>query len=294
MTQRIPTLSTDRPVLVFGGPYSNLQATEALLAVADQRGFSPDHVICTGDLTAYCGSPRETIDLVAARGIQVVMGNCDEQLARDADDCGCGFEEGSACDLLSASWYAFASSQVTDAQRAYLATLPPRVDLVLCGVRLAVVHGRPSQVNAFVFRGTDGDVKAADLADIDADGIVGGHSGLPFTEFVDGKVWHNAGVIGMPANDGTPRVWYSVITPNADGSMSFSHEALDYDFEGARAAMRSAGLPHAYHDALATGLWPSLDILPPRERRETGAPLRSASVSFAPDRRHTTTAAPAV
>jgi predicted phosphodiesterase len=275
-------LTTDRPVLVFGGPYSNLQATEALFRRADVLGFASDHIICTGDLTAYCGSPRATIDLVATRGVPVVMGNCDEQLARDADDCGCGFEEGSACDRLSAAWYAYASAQVTDDQRAYLATLPRRFNLTIGGVSLAIVHGLPDQINAFVFEGTPQSVKAEALTRIDADGIIGGHSGLPFTEVIDGKLWHNAGVIGMPANDGTPRGWYSIVSPDGNGGVIVETHALDYDVAGAQAAMVAAGLPPDYRDALGTGLWPSLDVLPDRERTVMGTPLAPTRSTFTP------------
>ena len=37
------------------------------------------------------------------------------------------------------------------------------------------------------------------------DAIIGGHSGLPFTQTLGSRLWHNPGAIGMPANDGTPR-----------------------------------------------------------------------------------------
>jgi hypothetical protein len=40
--------------------------------------------------------------------------------------------------------------------------------------------------------------------------------------------------------------------------------------------MRSAGLPAGYADALETGLWPSVDVLPPEERAHGGRPLNFA------------------
>ena len=46
-------------------------------------------------------------------------------------------------------------------------------------------------------------VKAQDLFLGGVDGLVAGHCGLPFTQTIDGRLWHNPGVIGMPANDGT-------------------------------------------------------------------------------------------
>ena len=50
------------PLALFGGPYSNAQATAALFDKVAQHGVAPRSVICTGDVVAYCANPRETID----------------------------------------------------------------------------------------------------------------------------------------------------------------------------------------------------------------------------------------
>ena len=52
---------------------------------------------------------------------------------------------------------------------------------------------------------------------------------------------------------------------------------LDYDHAGAAAKMRARGLPEAYAEALGTGLWPDMDVLPAAERAREGvaiSPLR--------------------
>ena len=90
-TPAISTIVTNEPVLVFGGCYSNVQATQALLAEARRLGVPPRRMICTGDVIAYGANPRETLALIREAGIATVMGNCEESLAADAGDCGCGF-----------------------------------------------------------------------------------------------------------------------------------------------------------------------------------------------------------
>ncbi|HRY02049.1 MAG TPA: hypothetical protein P5256_02915, partial [Beijerinckiaceae bacterium] len=50
------------PVIVFGGPYSNLHALDALLDEARRLGVSPANMISTGDLVAYCADPRGVVD----------------------------------------------------------------------------------------------------------------------------------------------------------------------------------------------------------------------------------------
>ena len=98
-------------VLLFGGPYSNLEATEALIRAARDHGIAPENVICTGDVVAYCADPLATVEAIRDWGCHVVMGNCEESLGEASADCGCGFEKGSACDLLAVKWYAHANAQ---------------------------------------------------------------------------------------------------------------------------------------------------------------------------------------
>lgn len=98
-------------LLVFGGPYGNLEATEALLAEGARLGIPPERIVCTGDLAAYCAHPAGTIDLVRTAGIHVVMGNCDEQLAVGAADCACGYPAGGACERLASAWFPYAAAR---------------------------------------------------------------------------------------------------------------------------------------------------------------------------------------
>src|SRR5438128_10375725 len=99
------------PVLVFGGPYSNLEATQALLDQAAKMQIPAERIICTGDIVAYGADAAATVSLIRRAGCHVVMGNCEENLAGGAKDCGCGFPEGSACERLSAAWFAHAAAQ---------------------------------------------------------------------------------------------------------------------------------------------------------------------------------------
>jgi predicted phosphodiesterase len=264
------------PLLVFGGPYSNLEATEAVLGEARRRAVPAGNIVCTGDLAAYCADPQGVIDLLRCSGIRIVMGNCEESLASEAADCGCGFAEHSACAALSTQWYSYVDQNVDAESRRWMGALPRQLEFEFNGRRLVVVHGSVTSINRFVFASCDTAIDE-ELAASDCDGVIAGHCGLPFTREVDGRLWHNAGVVGMPANDGTPRVWFSTITPADDGIL-VEHHPLDYHYAMAAAKMRRSGLPEGYAAALETGLWPSCDILPPAERAIRGRRLDPASV----------------
>ncbi|HQT88990.1 MAG TPA: radical SAM protein [Acidiphilium sp.] len=266
-----PVHHADAPVLIFGGNYSNLQATTALLAAAARHRIDPAHIICTGDIIAYGADPQACVDLIRTHGISTIMGNCEEQLAADALDCGCGFTPGSACDMLANSWFSYARRHLDDDARSWMQTLPRRIDLHIGGKRLAIIHGAPSRINRFLFASDPDDIFAPEIAQTGCDGVIAGHSGLGFTRMIGTQIWHNAGAIGLPANDGSPRGWYSVLTPKSDGLIITTHP-LDYDHRAAAAAMRRAELPPDYADAIETGIWPNLDILPLPERAATAQP----------------------
>jgi predicted phosphodiesterase len=272
-------LALTGPLLLFGGPYSNLEATRAVLAEAERRQIPPERIVCTGDVVAYGADAKATVDLVRASGIRVVMGNCEEALSVGAADCGCGFAPGSDCERLSAAWFAHADRQLDADARAWMASLPRRLDVELAGLALAVVHGSVTEINHFVFASTPDRVKALDLALSGVDGVVAGHCGLPFTQVIQDRLWHNPGVVGLQANDGTLRVWFSILTPGPEPrSLVVEHLALAYDDKAAATKMRVAGLPEGYADALASGLWPSCDVLPSQEAKAQGVSLKAGKL----------------
>lgn len=257
----------DGPVLVFGGPYSNLQATEALFAAARALGIAPGSMICTGDLVAYGADPVAVSRNVLGAGVPVVKGNCEEQLAAGAMDCGCGFDEGSTCSLLSRGWYAHADKNVGPNLRVQMRACPDRITFSHAGRRAVVMHGGASAINRFIWpNATDAELQAEiDLLTQQfgpVDLVICGHSGLSFQRRIGTVTWLNAGVIGLPENDGSPETRFAVLR---DGGAEVHR--LSYDHAAAHAAMVAAGLTQGYHDTLLSGDWPSEDILPAALRR---------------------------
>ena len=49
---RLPPFDMSKPLLVFGGPYSNREATQAMGQRAEALSIPPRNVICTGDVVA--------------------------------------------------------------------------------------------------------------------------------------------------------------------------------------------------------------------------------------------------
>ena len=279
--QDLQVIEPNARVLVFGGTYSNLEATEAMFAEAARLSIPPERIICTGDVVAYGANAAETANLVRTSGCYVIMGNCEESLATGSADCGCGFPEDSACQRLSSAWFDYANRTIDQDLRSWMAALPRRIDVRFGQTQLAVVHGGVESINRFIFASTAASVKSDEISKAGVHGIIGGHCGIPFTQLIEGFLWHNSGAIGMPANDGTPRVWYSVLEEK-DGSISIEHRALEYDHRLAAEKMRRAKLPEGYTAALSTGIWPSHDVLPLNEVRESGSPIEPGTVEWQP------------
>ena len=270
-------------VLVFGGSYSNLEATLALQGEAARLGIGPDNIICTGDVVAYGADPVATVATIRDWGIHVIMGNCEESLGWSKDDCGCGFEEGTACEQLSVDWYSYANRALGEEDRAWMRSLPRRLDVTIGNRRLAVVHGSVESINQFVFASTPWIDKERQIAGSGCEGVIGGHSGIPFNHTAGGMLWHNSGALGMPANDGTSRVWYSLFIPSGR-DVEIKLMSLLYDAGSAARKMRDRGLPAGYADALETGLWPSCDVLPAAELAHRGQAIAPDDLLWTPDR----------
>ncbi|MBD2705769.1 metallophosphoesterase [Spirosoma sp. BT702] len=257
-------------LLVFGGPYSNLQALETIQKIADQLQIPPNNIICTGDIVGYCAQPEESVQLVKNWEIQAIQGNVEQNIIRGEDDCGCNFTEGGRCDLFSRTWFPYAVRTLSAESVAWLSTLPLQLSFRYAGKSVVVLHGAATGIADFVFASTPWPVKETTFAATEADVILAGHAGLPFanrhvSETGASRYWLNAGVIGMPANDGTPRVWY-LLLDDTDGLFTYSFHAYTYDNLKAHQAMVAKHLPESYAQTLLTGIWDNCEILPDAEK----------------------------
>ena len=260
-------------VLIFGGPYSNLAATIALRERAKQLGIPPERTICTGDVVAYCAEPVETVALIRDWGIAIVKGNCEDSLGRGTSDCGCGFDEGTTCSLLSDNWYRFADQQMSEIDRSWMRTLPGSILFSMKGKSMRVIHGGVKQINRFIFPKTAIKIKKEELDLAGTDIVIGGHSGIPDGQALGAGFWLNAGAIGLPANDGTTDGWYLLLCPEKE-AVECSWQRLTYPATRTAEVMRSRGLVNGYTDTLCTGLWPSMDVLPEAQRQLRGQPIK--------------------
>ena len=257
------------PVLVFGGVYSNLQALQKMMEIAHSLQISAQNIICTGDIVAYCAQPEACVQAVKDWGVHVIAGNVEIQLRDGETDCGCNFDEGSRCDLFSRKWYPYAQAHLSPNAIEWMRQLPHHLRFQYAQKEGYVLHGSYFDTSEFIFRSTPWSTKMANFDATQAHIILSGHCGLPFTHQNQAHVWANAGVIGMPANDGTPRVWY-MLMDETNNEPVFRHIPFEYDHHTAAQEMEQKHLPREYSATLRSGVWDNCDILPETETAAQG------------------------
>jgi uncharacterized Fe-S cluster-containing radical SAM superfamily protein len=151
---------------------------------------------------------------------------------------------------------------------------PGMIDLSGSAVQLVgEAHG------ARVFASSPDRIVAAEIEAAGADVVVAPGL-LPFTRTVAGKIWHSCGPLSRPANDGTPRVWCSLLSAGATpGTIDIEHIAVAYAHEDAAFVAAASG---GEFDELTTGRWRETGLLPKDEAKAAGTPLAPTIIRWAP------------
>lgn len=237
-------------IAVFSDLHGNSAATTAVLAAIDAE--TPDAVYCLGDLVGYGARPNETIDLVRERAIPTVIGNYDDGVGFDRDDCGCAYNDAAERERGQASLL-WTRAATTPEHKAYLRELLPEIRFTAEGVRFRLVHGSPRRMNEYLFADRDPRSLARIAALADADVLVFGHTHQPWVKEIGGVLMVNTGSVGKP-KDGDPRAGWVLFTVNEGEPVQVEIRRVPYDIAGMAAAIRAAeGLPDHFARDLESG-----------------------------------------
>lgn len=236
-------------VVVFGDIHANLPALEAVIADMDARGLADR--CCLGDLVGYGTFPNEVVTRIREMNVPTLMGNYDQGVGNDSDDCGCAYTN-PVSEALGKRSIAWTNAHTSTEHKTYLRQLPAHIPLQLGDLRVLLVHGSPRRVNEYLFEDRPDSSFERLLDAAEADVLVCGHTHLPYHKVLpSGRQVVNAGSVGKP-KDGDPRACYVVLS--AEGAqLSVEFFRVPYDVEKAARAIEASDMPHEYAQMLRDG-----------------------------------------
>jgi putative phosphoesterase len=236
-------------ITIFGDIHANLPALEVVWADMDARGL--DNRYCLGDLVGYGVFPNEVVAFIREQGVPTLMGNYDQGVGQNSDDCGCAYTkpEDEARGKQSIAW---TNAHTSDANKRFLTTLHAQLALRLGALRVVLVHGSPRRINEYLFEDRPATSLERLLDQVEADVLVCGHTHLPYHRVLpSGRHVVNAGSVGKP-KDGDPRAGYVVLTA-PEGALEVEFCRVAYDIERIAQAIEATAMPHEYATMLRAG-----------------------------------------
>lgn len=232
---------------VLSDVHANLHALHAVWE--DIENQKPDLVYCLGDLVGYGAFPNEVIEFIRERDISSVMGNYDEGVGFDRDDCGCAYktEEEERLGKLSLLW----TRQHTSAEnKTFLQELPLQIRIEGRRPYMLLVHGSPRKINEYLYhdRSKASFERIAKLAGTDV--LLFGHTHFPYTKTIHDTLFVNTGSVGKP-KDGDPRGCYTLLKTGRRTNVEIRR--VRYDVTAAADVIRETDLPDHFADLLETG-----------------------------------------
>ncbi|MBC7217585.1 MAG: metallophosphoesterase family protein [Candidatus Caldatribacterium sp.] len=231
-------------IAVFSDIHANLPALLSVLE--DIEKVSVDVAVCLGDLVGYAPFPNEVIERIRDLGIPTVMGNYDQGVGFDLEDCGCAYrtEEEKALGAVSLSW---TKENVSPENKEFLRGLLPRYELEVGAFRLLFVHGSPRRINEYLFPDRPDASFLHMMANESANVLACGHTHIPFFRRVDGLFVVNDGSVGRP-KDGDWRAAWALL--EVGDTLSVSFRRCEYNLLPLREAYAKSGLPQKFLEDL--------------------------------------------
>ena len=239
---------TDK-ITIFGDIHGNLPALEAVFADMGQRKL--ENLYCLGDLVGYGTFPNEVVQRVQERNIPTIMGNYDQGVGNDSDDCGCAYKTSEA-QALGEQSIAWSNANTSDDNKAYLRTLKEDIPLKMGNLKVLLVHGSPRKINEYLYENRPDHSFERLLDNTGVDVLVCGHTHLPYHKILpSGRHIINAGSVGKP-KDNDNRACYITLSID-DNSVTTDFIRVEYDIERIAKAIESTAMPNEFAQMLREG-----------------------------------------
>jgi putative phosphoesterase len=222
--------------------HGNLLALDAVLGELSEAGV--DRLVCLGDVAAG-PEPRATIERLRELECPVVLGNWDTWLLEGVPPL--QLEVGPML-RDQGTW---SGAQLSDADREFIETLPPQLDLDLGGASVLCVHGSPRSMHEDI-HATTSDAALAQMFNGNKPAVLAaGHTHVQLARLHGTTLIVNPGSVGLPFNSWPPNgalrmsPWaeYAILTVE-DGCISTELRRAPYDIPALLEVAQESGMPH--------------------------------------------------
>jgi len=223
-------------VVIISDIHANLAALDAL----PERQY--DQLWCIGDLVDYGPDPHEVVEWVRKNATVVVRGNHDNAAGFNADpQCSAPYKK------LAEETLRLTLQLSTKEDLNYLKDLPVYRELSVGSTRFYLVHATPTDP-LFGYCPEGSPSWREQVACIDADMLVVGHTHTPFIRREGKTTILNPGSLGQPKT-GRPRACYAVW----EDGQAFLKE-YEYPIAETIRGIRAMPIPREDQEALITVL----------------------------------------
>ena len=216
--------------------HGNMQALSAVIDDINEQKC--DKVFVLGDYAMAGPQPIEAIHFFMSklqnRKYKMIQGNTDLMLAKYSEDL---------YDLVQDSAPIMAEALKLDAkelnnlEKAFLLTLPEKLEVTECGVKFLLVHGSPRKNNEDILPDTRLDKVEEMLKGVKADIILCGHTHIPCGfQTRTKKTVINVGSVGRPFTPEPKACYLTIVVEN--GNCEYEHHFVDYDKNAAYEILR--------------------------------------------------------
>jgi protein phosphatase len=173
-------------VAIVSDIHGNLAALEAF----PEKSF--DHLWCLGDLVDYGPRPHEVIQWIKQHATAVIRGNHDHAVGFGVDpQCSPAYKH------LASETMRYTRSVCTTDDFEFLRDLPVQKELVIGTKKFYLVHAAPTDP-LFGYRPEASQLWEAEVAWINAEILLVGHTHTPFVRRIGGCTIMNPGSLGQP------------------------------------------------------------------------------------------------
>jgi putative phosphoesterase len=233
-------------VALIGDIHANLPALEAVLEHSAKN--NADTIWNIGDFVGYGPFPEDTVKLVRSLDTQSILGNYDRKVLQVPAKMTRWQGKKHPQKIFAFQW---AYEQLSIESRAYLSSLPEKLNLSTAGYRILLTHASPAARDEPLSPSTPESRFVTLAAMAQADIIVCGHSHQPFIHKTGNTWFINTGSVGRP-DDGDPRACYALLDLEND-QIKVSHFRLTYDLEKTITAIHKHNLPEEFAQMLIQG-----------------------------------------